>query len=97
MIRPKLLLAMVCYASAVAGGAWCAPAAQKTAPPPKSGWSTAEVPASAYDPAYAAYDSGRYDEALKLATEAAAKGEVQANTLLGLIYEQGLGVRQDEA
>ena len=61
-------------------------AAQKPAPAAaasKGGWSTAEVPASDYDPAYAAYDSGSYEEALKLATEAAAKGEIQANTLIG--------------
>src|SRR5215472_8256622 len=97
MIRLKLLLAMVCYAGVSASGAWCAPTAPKAAPPPASSWSTEGVPAPVYDPVYAAYDSGRYDDALKLATDAAARGEVQAYTLLGLMYEKGRGVRQDEA
>ncbi len=47
------------------------------------------------DPAYAAYDAGRYEDALKLATEAAGRGEAQANTLIGDMYEEGLGVTKD--
>src|SRR5262245_58213027 len=95
MIRPNLVLAMAFYANLTASAAWCASPAQKAAPPPKSGWSTMEAPS--YDPAYAAYDSGRYEAALKHVTEVASKGEVQANPLLGLLYERGRGVRQDEA
>src|SRR3974390_2438154 len=95
MTRP-ILLAMAIYASLCAGNSWGAPAAQKPGPAPKGGWTAVEVPASPNDPAYAAYDEGRYADALKLAAEAAAKGEVQANTLLGLLYDQGLGIRKDE-
>ena len=87
MIRPGLFLAITFSACVAIAGALDADAAQKPAAPaaaPKGGgWSTAETPAGAYDPAYAAYDSGRYEQALKLASEGAAKGEVQAETLLG--------------
>ena len=38
------------------------------------------------------------EQALKLASEGAAKGEVQAETLLGRkLYSEGSGVRQDDA
>lgn len=47
------------------------------------------------DPIYAAFDSGKYREARTLAEEAAAKGDAPAHTLLGQIYEQGLGVPLD--
>lgn len=49
------------------------------------------------DPAYAAYDEGRYVEALKLAQAGAARNEPQAYTLMGQIYAQGQGVAQDDA
>lgn len=48
------------------------------------------------DPAYAAFDQGLYIQALKLAEEAAKRGEAEAHTLIGQIYEQGLGVAKDE-
>ena len=93
MIRPGLFLAITFSACVAIAGALDAEAAQKPAAPaaaPKGGgWSTAETPAGAYDPAYAAYDSGRYEQALKLASEGAAKGEVQADTLLGRLYAEG--------
>lgn len=62
-----------------------------------AGWKAGEVnaPPSATDPAYAAFDIGHYMEAKKLAEEAAAKGDAAANTMLGQLYEQGLGVPQD--
>jgi uncharacterized protein len=47
------------------------------------------------DPIYAAFDAGKYNEARTLAEEAAAKGDGPAHTLLGQIYEQGLGVPLD--
>lgn len=51
--------------------------------------------ASTSDPAYAAFDQGRYILAIKEAKKAAAKGESQAFTLLGRIYSEGLGVPRD--
>ena len=47
------------------------------------------------DPAYAAFRNGRYITALKLAIEQSKKGEAQAFTLAGRIYEGGLGVKKD--
>jgi len=63
-----------------------APLAQSTEPPPKPD----------NDPAYTAFDLGKYLTALKLAEEAAAKGEPQAHTLIGRIYSEGLGVAQNQ-
>lgn len=48
------------------------------------------------DPAYAAFDQGKYLTALKLAEEAAAKGDPQAHTLVGRLYAEGLGVPKNE-
>lgn len=47
------------------------------------------------DPAYAAFEAGKYLTALKEAEKAVKRGEPQAHTLIGLIYEDGLGVPQD--
>jgi len=69
--------------------------------PASKGWRPAEVkPAeteipAVTDPPYAAFDAGKYQEAKTLAEEAAAKSDGPAHTLLGQIYEQGLGVPQD--
>jgi uncharacterized protein len=49
------------------------------------------------DPAYDAFDQGRYLTALELARAAAERGEPQAHTLVGRIHGEGLGVPQDEA
>src|SRR5690349_21316305 len=53
------------------------------------------VPATGDDAAYTAFDQGQYLTALKLAEEAASRGEPQANTLIGRIYAEGLGVQKD--
>jgi len=45
--------------------------------------------------AYLAFDQGKYLTALKLAEAAAAKGDAAAHTLIGRIYSEGHGVRQD--
>ena len=42
-----------------------------------------------------AFDQGQYLTALKLAEEAAKRGEPQANTLIGRLYAEGLGVQKD--
>ncbi len=65
-----------------------------------SGWKPSEAAAAdvapgTADPIYGAFDSGRYGEARTLAEEAAAKGDAPAHTLLGQMFEQGLGVPQD--
>jgi TPR repeat protein len=44
------------------------------------------------DPAYEAFEQGRYLTALKLAVKGAERGEPQAHTLVGRIYSEGLGV-----
>lgn len=54
------------------------------------------VPPTGDDAAYTAFDQGQYLTALKLAKAAALKGEPQANTLIGRIYAEGLGVNKDE-
>ncbi len=48
--------------------------------------------AATTDPAYAAFDQGKYILAIKEAKKAASRGEPQAYTLLGRIYSEGLGV-----
>lgn len=58
---------------------------------PMSG-SGAAASASGSDPAYEAFDQGRYLTALDLAQKAAEKGEPQAYTLVGRIHNEGLGV-----
>ncbi|MGA9547212.1 MAG: hypothetical protein WBS14_05960, partial [Rhodomicrobium sp.] len=95
MIRPRLLLAITLIIGVTASNAWLSMAAQKQNPPPKSGWAASEAPAVINDPAYAAYDAGDYALAMRLATEAAARGEHQADTLIGDMYEQAFGVKQD--
>jgi TPR repeat protein len=54
------------------------------------------IPATGDDAAYTAFDQGQYLTALKLAEEAAARGEPQANTLIARIYTEGLGVQKDD-
>jgi uncharacterized protein len=49
------------------------------------------------DPAYDAFDQGRYLTAFELATAAAAAGGREAATLLGRLYQDGLGVKLDKA
>ncbi len=49
------------------------------------------------DPAYEAYDQGKYLTALELAEKAARAGEAQAYTLIGRIYAEGLAVAQNYA
>lgn len=48
------------------------------------------------DPAYEAFDLGRYKSALELAKAAAERNEPQAATLIGRIYQEGLGVGRDD-
>lgn len=47
------------------------------------------------DPAYDAFDQGRYLSAHALALEADKRNEPQAATLLGRLYQDGLGVKPD--
>lgn len=47
------------------------------------------------DPAYDAFDQGRYLTAIDLASKASEAGDPQAPTLMGRIYQEGLGVKQD--
>ena len=55
----------------------------------------AASPTSAVDPAYAAFEDGRYVTAMQLAEQAAAKGEPTAHTLIGRLFAEGLGVQRD--
>ncbi len=74
------------------------PVPQPKAGSPKSlGPSTAPtestyVTSAGGDPAYEAYDQGKYLTALELAKQAAAAGEPQAHTLIARIHAEGLGV-----
>jgi uncharacterized protein len=54
------------------------------------------VPNTGDDAAYTAFDQGQYLTALKLAEQAAERGEPQANTLIARIYTEGLGVQKDD-
>ena len=58
------------------------------------GCSTTPVPA-AESPSFTAYSQGQYMMARKLAEREAAQGSKEAYTLLGEIYQEGLGVAQD--
>jgi len=58
------------------------------------GCSTALVRA-AESPSFTAYSQGQYMTARKLAEREAAQGSKEAYTLLGEIYQEGLGVAQD--
>ncbi len=71
-------------------GAGAAPVAS----PPSGGLVTtyAKTPPAGDDAAYEAFEQGKYLTALDLARKAADKGEPQAFTLAGRIYEEGLGV-----
>ena len=91
------LLPAVAFAGLLALGP--AQAAQKKPDPAGKSWAAdqVEAPATAADPAYAAFDAGRYMEAMKLAEAAAAKGDGPSYTMLGQLYEQGLGVPQNFA
>ena len=51
--------------------------------------------AAAESPSFTAYAQGQYMTARKLAETEAAQGSKEAYTLLGEIYEEGLGVAQD--
>ncbi len=65
------------------------------ATPPPSGDTTVAKTAGS-DPAYEAFDQGRYLTALELAKTAAGNGEPQGATLAGRIYQEGLGVPRDD-
>lgn len=49
-----------------------------------------------YDPAYEAFDQGRYLTALELAKASVERGEATGATLAGRIYQEGLGVPRDD-
>lgn len=48
------------------------------------------------DPAFDAFEQGRYLEAHNIAVEADKRSEPQAATLLGRLYQEGLGVKLDK-
>ena len=56
-----------------------------------------EQPAQRVDAAYAAYQKRDYAVALRLVRPMAEQGDARAQSLLGLIYFEGRGVRRDEA
>jgi len=58
---------------------------------------TAPVSAGPLDDAYAAYQQGDYASALRLFRPLAEQGNARAQTLLGLMYEDGQGVPKDFA
>ena len=63
----------------------------------QGGWGTSEIATGSggIDPAYAAFDRGQYIKARELAEKQAANGVVASNTILGILYERGLGVKID--
>lgn len=67
----------------------------KQVPGPEIKGAEPELKATGED-AYLAFDQGRYLTALKLAEQAAAKGDPAAHTLIGRIYSEGHGVSPDD-
>ena len=63
---------------------------------PLTGDSTIAKASAGSDPAYEAFDLGRYTTALELAKAAAERSEPQAPTLIGRLYQEGLGVGRDD-
>lgn len=87
--------AQICLVIALVG---CAPGASAQNAAAATGWQTGEaaaLPPVAVDPVYAAFEAGRYMETKALAEQAAGKGDATSITLLGQLYEQGMGVPQD--
>ena len=70
------------------------PTLPSSLPPPTGDTTVAKTAGS--DPAYEAFDQGRYLTALELAKTAAGNGEPQGATLTGRIYQEGLGVPRDD-
>jgi TPR repeat protein len=68
-----------------------------SAPPPPALPGTVPSTAGKADLAYGAYQRGYYITALGHATPRALKGDAVAQTLLGILYERGLGVPRDYA
>jgi uncharacterized protein len=64
--------------------------------PPLTGDSSISKTGTGGDPAYEAFDLGRYQTAFELAKAASEKGEPQAATLVGRLYQEGLGVPRDD-
>lgn len=58
-----------------------------------SGQAASAAPSN--DPAYDAFDQGKYLTALSIASGLAAKGDPQAHTLVARIHAEGLGVAQN--
>ncbi|MBC8050072.1 MAG: sel1 repeat family protein [Chitinophagales bacterium] len=85
---PKFLLSERCKDAPAKG--WTPDVTKGKTPPAVVAVKPAE------DSAYAAFDEGCYFKALNLAQAAAAKNEPQAYTLIGQIYEQGLGAIKDD-
>jgi TPR repeat protein len=66
-----------------------------SAPPPPAMPGTVPSTADTIDLAYGAYQRGYYITALGHATPRALEGDAIAQTLLGILYERGLGVPRD--
>ena len=64
--------------------------------PPLTGDSSIAKTGAGGDPAYEAFDLGRYQTALELAKAASERGEPQAATLIGRLYQEGLGIPRDD-
>lgn len=67
------------------------------APPPTAAGNSAyaKTPEHVDDPAYEAFDQGKFITALELALKAAQNGDPQAHTLVGRIYAEGNGAPQN--
>jgi hypothetical protein len=63
--------------------------------PPASSGTVTIAKSAGEDAAYEAFDQGRYLTALELARKAADANDPQAHTLIGRLYQEGLGVGVD--
>lgn len=58
---------------------------------------TPSTAAEAFERGFTAYEAGDYETAVKLYTQAAAQGHADAQFRLGVMYDAGAGVRENDA
>lgn len=92
---PAVVLAVAACLLSLIGDAAAASKVTTKAIEPAAGDAGATPGAPANDPAYAAFEDGRYLTAMKEAKVAAARGEPAAHTLIGRMLAEGLGVTRD--
>lgn len=93
----RLIFAIIFISAAFSGGTQAQEAQQQ--PPPQNQVDTGKTEKVANEPApdlaYGAFQRGHYLTAFELALPRAQLGDMAAQTLIGELYERGLGVKRD--